>query len=303
MRKTFTIIRSNVAGEVYDTTSAMLSRIENYINMRYMEILRRVNFNAYDYDHSITTVVGQSDYPLPLDFGKCIGAVDTTNSRELSELVSLESNFRNYPSELTTTGNPYNYVILDSSVMVQPSSASVITAVSSSTSDTTQKVLVRGIVSNYETTEQITLNGTTAASTTLQFTSIKGISKDGNTYGAITVTAGSQTLAIMPPKVLLSRYKICRLWYTPNGVYTIKFPYLISPLPLIEDDDYPIIDCEDIIEVGAKADAHSYQRREATANKYESLFESKLANYIWSKENNPNQVKQFQPEPYSRETV
>ena len=303
MRKNLQVIRNNIAEEVYDTSTSMLNLITNYINIKYKDILRRVNFNQYNYDYTITTVAGQKDYALPSDFGKCIGAHDVTNATELAELTSIENIYRNAPGDVNTQGNATQYVIFNSAVMVQPSSSAVVTAVSDNATDTTQKVIIRGISGNTEITQEISLTGITSVDSASSFTRIKGISKDGNTSGNITVTCGATTLAVMAPKELVSRYKIVRLWKTPNSSLTINFPYQIKALPLIEDTDYPLIDVDDIIEIGARALAHSYQRREATATKYESMYEAMLANYIWDKENNPNRVIQFRPEPVSRETV
>ena len=304
MLKKFSTIRDNVAVEVYDTSTNMLNRISNYINIRYEDILRRFNVNLYNYDYSFTTTAGTSDYALPSDYGKCIGALDNTNNKELGDLVSLEKIYRNNPTELTTQGNPTNYVTFNSPVMKQPSTAAIPAFVSSSTSDTTQKIFIRGLLaSGAEVTESVSLNGTTSVPAVNSYKHYKQISKDGDTVGTITGTHGSDNITVLSPKVLTSKYTIMRLWYTPNTTLTIKFPYVIKPLPLIEDDDYPLLDIENILEIGAKASAHSYQRREATANKYESIYETMIANYIWDDENQPNRVVQFQPEPYTRTTT
>ena len=303
MRKNFKTIKDNVAKDVYDTSSNMLAILGNYANIKYFDILRRVNYNALNYDYSFTTTAGTKDYALPQDFSKAVGALYANGSQNLAELGSIEELYRNEPSSLSLQGTPSHYVIFESTVMVQPSATSLISIVSSSASDTTQTIYIKGISSGVEVGESITLTGTATATSTNSYTRVKSVGKDGDTYGVITLTCDSKTIAILSPKARTARYSVMRLWKTPNDTITINIPYMIKPSELIDDNDYPIIDIEDIIEMGTKALAHSYQRREATANKYEAVYEAMITNYIWEKENKPNSVPLFQPNPYSRDTI
>lgn len=303
MRKTFQDLKNNVAAEVHDTSTNMLNLIGNYINRRYFDILRRINWNISNYDYTITTVAGQKDYALPQDFHHAIGASIPTANRELQELDSINALYHSFTDEINSTGDPYRYVIFEDVVQTQPSSASQVTVVSSNSADTTQQVLVRGISNNAEITEAVTLNGTSSQTTSASFTRIKGISKDGDTTGYITVTAGSDTLSILNPKDKVARYKVVRLHPTPTTALTVNLPYSIKPYSLVEDEDYAIIDIDDALEVGARADALRYKKRDAAASNSEVLYEKMIVDYIWDKENKPNQVPQFIATPYSRETA
>jgi len=302
MNKSFSVIKTNVASEVQDTTTSMKSLIGNYINRRYFQILRAINWQNVRDDYSFDTIAKTQDYVLPDDFGKEIYTLDSTNGRELSR-VNMQDLVRVYPDSITSTGTVYRYAILDDAVENQPSSASTITVVSSSSSDTSQKVLIRGISGNVEITEELSLNGTTNVTSTNSFSRIKAISKDADTVGKITVTAGSTTIAVLAPKVLESRYKKVRLHYVPTQTLTIKMPYIIKPLPMIEDSDYPIIDIADLIEIGAMADAWRYKRHFLKAKNYEILFQEQLADYVWDKENQPNEVTQFKPATFNRDNL
>jgi len=302
MNKSFSVIKTNVASEVQDTTTSMKSLIGNYINRRYFQILRAINWQNVRDDYSFNTTSGTQDYVLPDDFGKEMYVLESTNGRELSR-VDMQDLVRQYPNSISSTGTVYRYVILDDAVENQPSSASTITVVSSSSSDTSQKVLIRGISGSVEITEELSLNGTTNVTSTNSFSRIKAISKDADTVGKITVIAGSTTIAVLAPKVLESRYKKVRLHYVPTQTLTIKMPYIIKPLPMIEDSDYPIIDIADLIEIGAMADAWRYKKQFAKANSYEILFQSQLADYVWDKENQPNEVTQFKPATFDRDNL
>lgn len=298
-------MKTNVGNRVQDTSTAFASLIETFINKRYFQVLRTINWNNYRLDYTFDSISGTQDYVLPDDFGKEISARDTTNGKELSP-VQFDELVRYYPDEVDASGTIERYVIYDSPVKEQPSSASVLTIVSSSASDTTQTILIRGISSaGIEIAESVTLTGTSDALTTNSFTRIKAISKSASTTGYITIDSNSaaKTQAVMAPEVLESRYKICKLHYVPNAVVTISMPYIIKPLPLIEDYDYPVIDIADLIELGAEADAWRYKRQGAKAQQLEAMFNVELQQYIFDKENQPNQITQFSPTTYDNDNL
>ena len=288
-----------VGTDVQDTSSAFETITKRYINKRYFTILRSINWEVINPAFYFDTTAGTQTQALPEDFGKELYARDITNGVELAK-GDLSELVRAYPSALTTSGTVGRYAIYQDAVQAQPTTAAVVSIVSSSASDTTPTVFVRGIVSSYEVTEEITLTGTTAATGSLSFSSIKGISKSGTTVGAVTVSCNSQTMAVLPPTIHESRYKIMFLHYNPSAVITIKMPYIISPAPMSDDDDYPVLDVADLIEIGAKADAWRYKRQFQKAQDMEILFEKELQRFIWEKENDPNRVTQFTPTIYDK---
>jgi len=304
MNKSFSTMQTNVINEVMDTSTATKSIIKEYINARYFQILRAVNWQSIRSDYTFDTVASTQEYVLPDDFGKEIMVVDKTNGVELVK-TDLQRLIMDLPDAYEDAGSVSKYYIREDTVRDQPSSASVIRVVSSSASDTTQTVLIRGIVNGVETSESVTLTGTTAANSTNSYSRVKAISKSANTTGYITLTSNSQaiTIAVLAPKVLEARYKFIGLHYIPTTTLTVGVPYIIKPLPLTEDYDYPIIDIADLIEVGAKADAWRYKRQFAKANVFETLFTSQLSEYIWDKENDPNKVIQFNPSIFDRDNL
>jgi hypothetical protein len=291
-----------VANEVMDTSDNFKSIIKEYINARYFQILRAINWQCIRKDYTFDTTASQQEYVLPDDFGKEIQVVDKTNGRELIK-TDLQKLITDFPDAYEDSGSVERYYILEDTVQNQPTSASVLSIVSSSNSDTTQTILIRGIVDGVETTESVTLNGTTSVSTTNEFSRVKAISKSGNTNGYITISAGSITIGVLAPKILEGRYKKIGLHYVPTTSLTIGVPYIIKPLPLTEDYDYPIIDIADLIETGAKADAWRYKRQFAKANVFEVKFNSELAEYVWEKENDPNRVIQFMPVTFNKDNL
>jgi hypothetical protein len=301
MNKDFLTIVGNCGARVQDTSSAFATIIKAFVNQRYFKVLRAINWQNINYAYTFDTVASTQDYVLPDDFSKEVSARDTTNGTELSP-VDFEELVRYYPDAVADAGTVERYVILEDTVKAQPTSASTISVVSSSASDTTQTILIRGISSGVETSESVTLTGTTPAVSTNSYTRVKAISKSAVTVGKITLTSNSSavSIAVMAPKVKESRYKLIKLHYVPSSVITVSLPYITKPLPLTEDNDYPVLDIADLIEIGAEADAWRYKRQNAKAQAMEVLFATELQNYIWDKENQPNKITQFSPTTFDK---
>jgi hypothetical protein len=302
--RTFTTMLANVGAEVQDTSLPFRTIIKEFINRRYFQILRSINWKHITPDYTFDTVAGTQEYILPSDFYKAINVRDTTNGFELaaSDLQQLLSDF---PDEFTDSGSPARYYILEDNIQEQPTAASVVAVVSSSASDTTQTVRVRGISSGVEKTETVTLNGVTPQNSTFSYTRLLGISKSAVTVGAVTCTtnAAAVTNATLGPETVVSFVKKIGLHYVPGSVYTISVPYIRKPLPLIEDSDYPVSDFCDLIELGSRADAWRYKRQGAKASDCESRFEVELQRYIWDQENEPNAIVQFRPTTYNQDNL
>lgn len=298
MRKLSQIV-SNVGNNVLDTSSSLATIIKNYVNDRYKMLRRRLSLQQFSrVAYQFTTVGGTEDYILPDDFDKELSVLDVTNG---SELFRIDT--QNWVDKFSTTLNSQlqatNYIILNSPVMVQPTSAGVITVVSSSASDTTGTVRVRGFVSNREDSETINLSGTASSNGTKSFSRIIGITKSTDTVGAVTISRGTDTLAILAPENNLSYYKIMKLVPIPSGSSTIEVNYIPEFLPLSDDEDYPNIDCSDILEAGATADTWRYKRQFAKAQEMESQFEKRLADLAFNYESQPNFPRLMNPKTYS----
>jgi len=301
--KNFTTMKDNVADEINDTSTTMKAIIGEYLNKRYFQILRAVNWNRIRTDYTFNTVAGTQAYAMPDDFGKPIYVLDDTNDKNLAE-TTLDDLVRNYPSTINSNGTLARYALIDDVVRTQPSTAAVVGIVSSSASDTAPSVLIRGMDANgIESTEEETLTGETKVETTTKFERIIGISKSAVTVGYITVTSGTDTLTILPPKLLESRVKLLFLHEVPASTIAIDVSYVIKPFPLIEDEDYPVIDVADLMETGAKADAWRYKKQGAMAKDFELLFSKELEDYIWDMHNKPNFVPRFRPVTFNRDDL
>ena len=295
-------MKGSVGSKIQDTSSAMETLTGTFLNKRYFQVLRAINWSNVDYEYEFTTVSGTQNYALPDDFGKEVSVRDTTTGVELAR-VDYSDLVANYPDGVADSGSPARYVIYEDVVKVQPASALAITMVSSSSVDTTQTVLVRGISGGVETTTTVTLLGANTATTTVTYTRIKGISKSGVTTGTVTVSAGAVTIAVMAPKVTESRYRLIKLHYVPTTALVISVPYIIKPLPMTENNDYPCLDIADLLEVGAEADAWFYKRQAGKSSVKEMQFNVELQQYIFSNESQPNMVITFKPITYNKDSL
>lgn len=304
INRLYTTMKTNVGNNIQDTSSNTATIIGKYLNDAYFDLLRRKNWELIDWDYSFSTVAGTQDYVMPANFGKELYVHDATNKKQLSRL-SPQQHVDANEKTLTEQDAPVSYLILTKRSKAQPASAEKIDVVSSSASDTTQSVQIRGISSGVEMSESITLTGTVAASSTNTYTEIISISKDAATTGKITVdgNTSSTEYAVMAPEDLEYRVTALRLYKTPAAVYTINVPYHIKPLPMSNDDDILLIDAADVVEAGATALAWRYKRQFAKAQEWERTFEKQIQTLMWDEENQPNQVKLFNPQAYSRDTV
>ena len=302
--RTLTVMKNNVANAVQDTSTSMLALIQNYINDRLKEIYSRMKLQGYlRTDYSLTTTSGTEDYVLPQDFDTELTVLDTTNKRALTR-IDIQQNVAGFPSQINDTGTTTHYLILDKTTLTQPTSASTISVSSSSASDTTQTVFIKGYDSNgYEDYESIALTGTTPVVSTKTYSRLKTISKSAATTGTVTLTSnsGAVTNAVLSRQMLDYRIKVIRFVQIPNQAMVIEINYIPGFMELNQTYDYPIFDCADILEAGATSDALRYKRRYSQAADFDIIFEKRLANLIFNNEAQPNKVQLFSPRPYRRE--
>ena len=301
--KRFLDILNNVQNEVRDTSSSFTSIVKPYVNSRYVDIINRlITLNLFEINRKTTlaTIANQRTYEMPIDFGEIISVVDTTSNRVLDVMTEQEL-VQKYGNSLTTTGVPFVVILNgEGTVLTQPSSASKLTFVSSSSSDTTQSALIRGISGSAERYETISLSGTTSGQTSNNYDYILQVVKNAVTVGAVTFTysTGGGNVSIIAPESKTQQSRTIGFHYIPSGIYSIDVRYKRDIKPMVDDNDSPIIGISDGIELGAKADAWRNKRQIATAADFENRYEMWFDKYI--NQRNANLVHQFDITPYPR---
>ena len=92
-----------------------------------------------------------------------------------------------------------------------------------------------------------------------------------------------------------------RFYHVPNGVVIVAMPYSIKPAALSAGTDTPIGSFDDLMEIGAKADAWRYKRQFNKAQYFEILFDKELDSLMWEMEHQANASAQFGAVPYDSE--
>lgn len=307
--KDFVTIVANIGTDIMDTSATMKVLIKRYVNTKYFELLRRINWLNINDHYSFDTVVGTQDYVLRDDFGKEKYVFDSTNKKDIGRMTREEW-IDKFSEQETDQGAISKYLILDSPVREQPSVASKLTLVSSSDTDKTGSaviVRIKGFVSGVEVSESMTSNGTTdvLSANTYDANGISAISKASVSVGTFTIDSNTaaKTQAIIAPSVLQCRYKIIRFQAIPATVATIKIPYIQKPMPMSSDYDFPVIDCADIIEFGGQSLAWAFKRQGGKAAFWKGEYEQGVNGLIWDKENQPNQVNMMNPKPYNKDNL
>ena len=299
--KSFSVIKANVGTYVQDTSSALGTIIGVWVNNRYRDIINSYDWEQLYHSQSFATSANVSAYPFDENTERLIFVKDRTNDSYLD--ITTEQDFlHNYYDDLDSNDIPEVCYLGSEPVRAQPGSAEAIT-VKSSTTDTAT-LFVRGITSTGgETYESLTLNGTTAVTASNSYTNIIGLSKSAATAGKISVyeNDGSTLIAELSPETLVSRYKILNVHPTPATGATYELRTKRKVTPLSQDYDYPIIeDTEDIIELGAQADAWKYKRQFAKATALETQYQIAKSDRIFREVAQPGIVHQFQPDVLSR---
>lgn len=228
--------------------------------------------------NTITTVASTEFYQLPRDLDEVFIIRQTDTPKKL----------RFYPDEIfykavpnpTATGNPRIYRLWEEEgISTRLTTADTITIVSSSTSDTTQKVSIVGYNANgFIQSEELSLNGTTTVNGTLTYAANMPIriSKSANTVGYITVkeASGATNLVILGQEERSPRFKVVGLYPIPDAAITLYLEYYTRIRRLVNDTDVPDIDDKWtwVIRLGGLAKVYQYQGKEGLFNTTQALY-------------------------------
>lgn len=229
---------------------------------------------------TFTTVSGTRKYFLDqIEYLKVLSLRDTSNVIDLDEATMQE--LECWDPDYSDTGTSRIYVLQGYEyVRAQPSTATTVSIVSSSAADTTQAVRINGLVSGAPTSESISLNGTTSAagSTTWDAGTVNTLTifsavKNATTTGRVTVTSGSDTLAIIPPSLFAEERQPIFLWPEPSAANTMRGHALRRPRKMVNAEDFPDYPPEwhELVVIGAAVKGHL------------SMFNFKAADEIYQK--------------------
>lgn len=290
----------------------LLPKVKDWCRTRYDRIMRSYPWEEIVRSYNLSIISGTRDYSLRYDLSSIIKIWDTTSGQEITErTIQDHVRFRAPVLEVAgniATGIPENYIKIGSkSVSALLSTSDKIQVLSTSASDISPKVIqVSGEVSGMPITESLTLTGVTTVDSTNTFDSgaeltISAGTSDGSLSdlsGVVTVrekTTSSNTLAKLSSGERAPSYQWIRLSATPASNYTYQVWYKKRWLPLLNDNDIPLIPCANEIIEGVVADALWEDGQENAAQAQETKFTNSVME-LFSSRRPRNLIKQIVPD-------
>lgn len=281
-RLNLTGIAAEVRNKVHNSTLST-AQIALWANIAQDKVIRDIDAPWLEETATFSTTASTRQYVLPLvSFSKIKSVVDETNETELTQIS--EKYIDSIDPAHSASGSPAAYCNYGLRTFhTQLSAADTVSVVSSSTSDTTQTVLIRGLNSaGTPISETLSLNGTNSVDGSVSFTTLVDVTKSANTEGAITVssTAGivTTTHVIIPPDKLSRQYGLINLYPVPSGTNTIRVRYIREVRELVENEDEPDLPemWHDLVLIGALIQAHEFLYEFEKAAEYRLILDKEI---------------------------
>lgn len=232
-------------------TDSTLALVHEYINSAHQLRCAEMAEHFLIMAATLNTVAAIQDYSLHMLFDKPIYFYNRNCQEFLTETPSRSVQDEGWNLNTTTgaslTGSALDFCFWGhTAVKSQPSSASVVTLVSSNNADigSAYQVAVKGLdAAESLVVDLITPNGTTPVAGVLSFTEILAVTKAGPTAGTLTFTtnAGAVTNLSLTPNELGRQYRRIHLIAAPTSAETIEYRFYRKPLYLVNPYDVPDI--------------------------------------------------------------
>lgn len=297
---TFAEIYGSVSDNIQKTDSTFQSKIKRWVNNNYTTVAIRWPWKALiDYaETGVTFTAGQAYMMLPKRVDRILMLSERTNNVVLSG-VGVSQFWRRFTDVANNQASPISFTYAgEQGSILALTAASTVNVVSSSTSDNTAfTVRVQGTVSGEQTSETLTLNGTTVvtSSNTYDSGSFIRVSKSGTTTGTLTFkqTSNSNVLATLGQTEFTTSYRRIRLYQVPTAG-TLAIYYVRSVERMVNDLDVPEWDCTSHLIAAASADGLREQRRFADAAQQEAIAEQEYMHMI-QLEKQDDEIDQLMP--------
>lgn len=290
-------MKTQVSRMINKSDSAFLTKLEDFINQRQNDIVRRWTWPQLITQTTVTSTAGLETVIMPKDMEYIIEIHDRVNDVVLFP-SDPSSQTRSDVSSIDAQAIPHIYWLLEDTVLAQPTSSSVMAISSSDATDTTQTVRVWGISSGEETTDQVNLSGTGTASTVNAYTRIDRISKSDVTAGVVTITSNGATVTVstIAQRDFTSRHTKIRLHRVPNAAIVYNLTYYKRIPRLQFSDDVPVFPIHQALIIGAYAQALEEQRQFSKAQFEWTKYESEIFILMQQFEQKRDFVPLFQPQ-------
>jgi len=290
----------------------LLPKVKDWCRTRYDRILRSFPWNELTKNYSLSVTTSARDYALRYDLESIIKIWDATHGQELIEQTVQDYVRFVAPIEEVAgnvqTGQVDKYIDIGSKgVSALLSTADKVQVLSTSASDVSPMVIrITGEVSGIQVSESLTLTGVTAVDSTNTYDSgaelvVSAGTSDGTLQdlaGVVTVrekTTSSNVLAKLAPNERSPYYKWIRLSPTPASAFTANIWYKKRWMPLVNDNDVPLIPCANELIEGIVSDALWEDGQEGAAQAQESKF-AKSVTELWFSRRPKNLITQMVPD-------
>jgi hypothetical protein len=315
---TFKRIQVRAMAAVQNTSTStsnandLLPKVKDWCRTRYDRILRAFPWDELNRTYNLSVVSGTRDYSLRYDLESVIKMWDTTHGHEVTAQDIRDHVRFTAPNQEVVgnvqTGNADNYIDIGSKgCSALLSTADKVQVLSSSASDVTPMVIrITGEVSGIAVSEQITLTGATAVDSSNTFDSgaelqITAGTSDGtlqDLVGVVTVrekTTTTNVLAKLAPNERAPYFKWIRLSLTPSSSATFQIWYKKRWMPLVNNNDAPLIPCANEIVEGVIADALAEDGQDGAAQAQENKFSNSVKE-LWFSRRPRNLIQQVVPD-------
>lgn len=296
------------------TTNAndLLPKVKDWTRTRYDRVMRAFMWDELVRSYNLSVTSGTRDYSLRYDLESIIKMWDMTHGNELTA-YDIRDHVRFNAVNLEVTGNvqtgtPDQYIDIGSkSCSALMSIADQVQIISTSTSDITPMCIrIQGEVSGVMVGENITLTGTSAATSANTYDSGSELIISAGTVagtlqdlvGVVTVrekTTTTNVLAKLAPNERSPYYKWIRLSTMPSSSFTAQVWYKKRWMPLVNDNDVPLIPCANEIIEGVVADCLWEDGQEGAASAQETKFSNGVRE-LWTSRRPKNLITQIVPD-------
>lgn len=314
---TFKRIQVRAQAAVQNTSTStsnandLLPKVKDWCRTRYDRVMRAYDWAELVRNYNLSVTAGTRDYSLRYDLESIIKMWDTTNGQEITaydirDHIRFNAGLTDVSSSSPST--PSQYIEIGSrSCSALLSTADQVQVLSSSASDVTPMVIrIQGEVSGIMVAENLTLTGTSAVNSTNTYDSgselIISVGTSGGTLqdlvGVVTVrekTTTSNILAKLAPNERSPLFKWIRMNVTPASALTAQVWYKKRWMPLVNDNDAPLIPCANEIIEGVIADALWEDGQENSAQAQEVKFANSVKE-LWISRRPKNLITQIVPD-------
>lgn len=235
-----------------------LSKITDWVNLAHKLVADSYDFWAeLQSVYSFSSVSSQETYYLPSDFDKPSKIFDYTNNIELSWITREEYVSSSLSSvSAGDTGIPQDAMLYGISAVSRVNAAAFTVKVNSSSASDNSGITIRfegwldsaKTILGYENVVVSTASPTTYVAGTVSFYGLTRITKSADTTGYISIQDNSSNLlATIAPYDRQSRYPVLYLGLIPNSVNSYRIMYKRTVKKMVDDNDYPFIDCGDFL--------------------------------------------------------